>query len=1020
MSSVDAHLASPEPMATDAIPAAVSVDAAAPPLALVPAATAAPPPHDHPAPPPALGKMPASDAMDVSLPPPAPLATDAVPDPVPADYAPASDLVMAVHSRTGTLLLAGFPDAPPASSDESEPREPDEERVLDRLSMLPDELVCAIFHVLPKVARFRCLFLNRRLSRLAAECLWRSIGCWMPSFPETRLVKILDVLEADMIACADPVEPSDDNDDHDNVGLDPAARLPPCAAASASASPAASRLTYPYLTFVRKIVIMVYNITNPYEMHKFITRIRRVLLERCTSTKRVTLAYRGPASWALDACRCTVRAATGDADADGSTPPFHHPRHACRFATVPGGVLIPLTALSQFGLYWVTNLSTDHLCTIAAHCRNLRLLHLQPDRSLRLTEMRRAVPGPWPGILQHHQPQEGGDEEEGTQPMLVDDAADASVPPPPVPAGGTASAAATAPVTPDQAIAWILSANGRGRLHELNLWHLPLTGHYFSSIPLQWVRLLTIGNVVVPERDLLAIATPLVHLTSLTIDHPRNRPRRVPDGVAHLIAMAPNLRALYIKHLVFTRIVARAIASLAQLRTLILAPFEYRPPPGAVVDDAVSLDPTNIALGDRGLAPGAGGGGGAAAAAAAFDAFMAAEPELPGVFGSDALPQLAGGLGEVPDLVDPGDPMSPLLQAGGGESPAPTPPPVSSEAPDALSLLALECKHYAANIDLIATRCLAISTLELWGHVAGPVLVSTARMPALRELRIKNGFALRNADIREYVHQLTAAAGQITVPGRPGGVPAAVGIAAVAANAGSASTLDLAGGAAVEAGGGTATPPPQQLGGDDGDGGATGSGASTPPPAHDADAHASPATLPTSAAAPLRVLHIHYASLLTDPGILQLVYSVPSLRYLVVTESRVTVETLWFVAQRGLASLRRLTVSGPHVRKRDLDRIAHVYPREARRIEVVDPPPRAGGGGGGAAANLAAAAAAVAAAAAAVVVPPPLAPAPVLVQQQQQAAQLVNPVIAEAGNMDVDVNDVDAVLGAAGVAVEDE
>ncbi|KAJ3365305.1 hypothetical protein GGF32_009810 [Allomyces javanicus] len=667
----------------------------------------------------------------------------------------------------------------------------------DAFEALPDELVCAIFHSLPKMYRFRCLFLNRRLSRLAATCLWRSVGCWIPSFPETRLTKILNVLDGGQ--CADPeTDPfappatiasalAQDPRPSRHAAASAAATTPPpldpiLAKRPLLDAPRAARpttqLMYPYLTYVRKIVIMIYNVTDPHDLYVLVTRIRRVLLEKCSTARRLTLAYRGPAHWALD-----PRA--GDA----------------------GGILRHMHALDQLGLYWVTHLTENHLHAIADNCHRLRLLHLQPDRSVRSVGLR---PHPAEAVAADEDDDDDAvmdDADDDDDAEDDDDEMDADVnaedpartgtwtpphasphggpidpPPDPVPPLGNKDG--DLPLTgPDAAMARILHRNGHGRLHELNLWHLPLTGAYFRALHLPAMKLLTIGNMALPERALLALTATLPNLSSLTVDHPRDRPRRAPHGVAHLVSLAPNLKALYLKHIVLESTLARAIASRAHLATLVLAPYDYRAPAHEVaVDDLVVMS----------------------------------------------------------EYAYPAEAAARLL---------------SDERTDHDRVMAM-----------LARGCAKLASLELWGTISGTTLALVAELPELRELKIKNAMDLRVSDIRQFVTRMA-------------GARSAAG----------------------------------------------------------ARANADPGSSTTNAAAPpLRALHLHAAHHMQDMAVMQLLTFVPTLRYLTISESRITAELLWFLAMTNNHALRRLTVSGPHVRRRDVHRIVDEFPDFARRFDVED------------------------------------------------------------------------------------
>ncbi|ORZ27548.1 hypothetical protein BCR44DRAFT_1455706 [Catenaria anguillulae PL171] len=594
---------------------------------------------------------------------------------------------------------------------------------------LPHELISAIFNSLPKLSRYQCLFLNRRLSRIAASCLWRSIGCWTPSFPESRLSRVLDVLESDMYQ-TEPFQP----DDHCTNPADSArGRYAP-----------QTRRWFPHASF------------------------RRVLLERCSTTRRLTLAYRGPLSWALDADVCIKH------------PNMDHQGRVhsdCeRVPSMRSSVLAPMAALSQLGIYWVSEVSVRHLAAVATHCRHLRLLHIQPDRTIQAT-----------GIL--------ADDDDLRDGMLVDDQAAGGDDVDAADGQGTTApnTAATSPAlsghqhtahgqlqpppNPDDLVADIMHSNARGKLRELNLWHLPVSGAYFNSIPFLTLRMVTLGNIVVPEKDL-----------------------RVPYGLARLISLASNLSALYLKHVVFTRDLAVAMTKCTKLSTLTLAPHDARSAPVPWVD------------------------------------FAGNEP--------DPQTSAAGTVGSDPHLV-------------------------------ARELIMAESRQFSDNLSLLATHC-PLTSLDLAGMVNGQALQELAGMAKLRELRIKFGHALRNIDIRLFVEAIAA--------GRP------------------VSVLDPI----LPASSSSSNPQP-----------------------------------------PLRTLHICSASHLTDPGLLQLVYSIPTLRHLQLTETQIGPETLWFLAARGLGSLKKLTLSGHALHPRDLQTIRQRYPAVAKRIDVVPLQPRPGGAAAG-------------------------------------------------------------------------
>ncbi|ORZ39673.1 hypothetical protein BCR44DRAFT_1252141 [Catenaria anguillulae PL171] len=683
---------------------------------------------------------------------------------------------------------------------------------------LPHELISAIFNSLPKLSRYQCLFLNRRLSRIAASCLWRSIGCWTPSFPESRLSRVLDVLESDMYQ-TEPFQP----DDHCTNPADSARGR----YASPDTSLVPSRLMYPYLSFIRKIVIMVYNISGRDELFLFITRVRRVLLERCSTTRRLTLAYRGPLSWALDADVCIKH------------PNMDHQGRVhsdCeRVPSMRSSVLAPMAALSQLGIYWVSEVSVRHLAAVATHCRHLRLLHIQPDRTIQATGILAdddefELDGRADSRVSTRTTNGGGGTHPGTgvgvggggnelgDGMLVDDQAAGGDDVDAADGQGTTApnTAATSPAlsghqhtahgqlqpppNPDDLVADIMHSNARGKLRELNLWHLPVSGAYFNSIPFLTLRMVTLGNIVVPEKDLLAMAHPLPYLSALTIDHPRTRGRRVPYGLARLISLASNLSALYLKHVVFTRDLAVAMTKCTKLSTLTLAPHDARSAPVPWVD------------------------------------FAGNEP--------DPQTSAAGTVGSDPHLV-------------------------------ARELIMAESRQFSDNLSLLATHC-PLTSLDLAGMVNGQALQELAGMAKLRELRIKFGHALRNIDIRLFVEAIAA--------GRP------------------VSVLDPI----LPASSSSSNPQP-----------------------------------------PLRTLHICSASHLTDPGLLQLVYSIPTLRHLQLTETQIGPETLWFLAARGLGSLKKLTLSGHALHPRDLQTIRQRYPAVAKRIDVVPLQPRPGGAAAG-------------------------------------------------------------------------
>jgi hypothetical protein len=585
----------------------------------------------------------------------------------------------------------------------------------------------------------------------------------MPSFPESRLKKILDILE-------------------------PANLVP---------------TLFPYLSYIRKIVVMVYNIPNPEEAEQFISRVRRVLLQRCTSARRLTLAYRGPASWALDI-----------PSSDGNH--------------ITGNILSGMTLLDQLGLFWMTRIGVSHLEAIAKNCCKLRLLHLQPDRSIRISglvfsEGTRCNPS----ISHVMQALE-------TLSIQENDTSDHSRLTTAIELGHHPSFGV------DRAMAAILLSNSSGQLREVNLWHLPLEGNYFSNLSLETLRLLTIGNTLIPEQALLELDTNLYSLVSITIDHPRDRPRRSPYGVSKLIRRAPNVKAIHLKHIVFSSILGASIAKCINLTTLVIAPYDYRLPQGFLID---SLElPLRLAN------------------------------HLKGLFSPEELIELDYNI----DTLEKNSQV--ILQ--------------NERSSSATNLVNIAKGSAGQN---------SLTTLELWGNVTGPMLIAAAGIPNLKELRIKNGFCLRNSDIRMFVQRL--ADGCIATPWK-------------STSCNPSMTLS-----------------PSETRGRH----ATGSESATLPQ------RASSITIGTEFQCPsthtpssLRSLSINYAAMLTDTALLQLVYSVPSLRYLTLTDSRATIEALWFMVARGLGSLRRLHLTGMHLRRSEFVRIGAQYPEAARRIELSD------------------------------------------------------------------------------------
>ncbi|KNE71886.1 hypothetical protein AMAG_16315 [Allomyces macrogynus ATCC 38327] len=736
-----------------------------------------------------------------------------------------STLARAIASRAhlATLVLAPYDYRPPAH-----------EVAVDDLVAMPE-------FAYPAEAAARLLsdertdhdrvmaMLARGCAKLASLELWGTISgttlALVAELSELRELKIknaIDLRVADIrqfvtrVAAKDPRQSR-----HSAAGatmtpppLDPILAKRPLL----DAPRVARQLMYPYLTYVRKIVIMIYNVTDPHDLYVLVTRIRRVLLEKCSTARRLTLAYRGPAHWALD-----PRA--GDA----------------------GGILRHMHALDQLGLYWVTHLTENHLHAIADNCHRLRLLHLQPDRSVRSVGLR---PHPAEAAVAGGADEDDDDDDDSVMDDADDDVAvDDLVAMPEFAYPAEAAARLLSDERTDHDRVMAMLARGCAKLASLELWGT-ISGTTLALVaelselrelkiknaidlrvadirqfvtrvagarsaagaranaaepgssanaanagpPLRALHLhaahhiqdlLTIGNMALPERALLALTAQLPNLSSLTVDHPRDRPRRAPHGVAHLVSLAPNLKALYLKHIVLESTLARAIASRAHLATLVLAPYDYRPPAHEVaVDDLVAM----------------------------------------------------------PEFAYPAEAAARLL---------------SDERTDHDRVMAM-----------LARGCAKLASLELWGTISGTTLALVAELSELRELKIKNAIDLRVADIRQFVTRVA-------------GARSAAGARANAAEPGSSANA----------------------------------------------ANAGP---------PLRALHLHAAHHIQDVAVLQLLAFVPTLRYLTISESRITAELLWYLAMTNNHALRRLTVSGPHVRRRDVHRIVDEFPDFARRFDVED------------------------------------------------------------------------------------
>ncbi|KAI9219331.1 hypothetical protein BC828DRAFT_416565 [Blastocladiella britannica] len=727
-------------------------------------------------------------------------------------------------SSTGAVIVASQA-ASTLSPSELDPDYPD-----GMFARLPDEIISVIFNSIPKLSRFQCVMLNRRLSRIAASCLWRSIGCWQPAFPESRLRKILDILESEM---------------------------PPAPTATAATTITPKALMYPYLHYVRKLVVMIYHTTNPTELREFVTRIRRVLIERVPSARRLTLAYRGPAAWGLDTMRCLTHGPTclhapPHVRENPTWEQIHDPptvsATGCRWSQGRGAVLEIGGAISQIGLYWMSDIGIDHMAMIARNCRRLRLLHLQPDRALRQLGFSAAITVPPRDMDGADDDFENAmDTERGGAPATVADdgtsapllqLATAAIPiPPPVQvhiapppdgvmnpivaasavAAATAAEAAAAKLADtnarqlaaDRAIAAILRSNSTGRLVELNLWHLPLSGAFVSEVPWRTLRMLTFGNTVVPERALLALTHPLPNTTMITIEHPRDRPRRSATGVAHLVSLAQNLETLILKHVLFSRALADAIAlrGPTSLTMLVLSPVEGPWPWGRVPLGSVHLSQ--------------------------LDNAVTLEPPV-GLFGD----------------------------------PAPPPNVLAPHLPDPATEYAAEVQDLNANFAIVTTACRKLTTLELGFEPTAENLVAVAHLPSLRELRLKSCLTVRPASIRGLVASLQE--GQ-----------AAMGMSGKAARRAAAS-----------------------------------------------------ASVPVRAQ--LRTLTMDHAPRVQDASLMELIYAVPSLRYLSVLGSHVTVDMLSFAASRGLGNIKKLVVSSPMLRSvPDVAEVRAAHPAAMRRVDVV-------------------------------------------------------------------------------------